>query len=269
MNLEKITPHIGARIAGVDLAQLTKDDREWLREMLEEHLVLFFTGQQLQPEQYLAFGEVIGDLEVTPLLPSLGGAMEAVHIVENDQNYAKGEFADMWHTDVPFRERPPYATILRPEYLPTLGGDTLWSSMYAAYEGMADSLRRFVDELEVVQSVMFKGVLREHVHPAVRVNPRTGRRGLYINTRFSKRVVGLSELESNDVIRMFSSVATLPDYQLRHRWTPDIVAMWDNGFTQHYAVADYREPRRMQRMTVVGEPVIGVAEWERTSRVAA
>ncbi|QKR98386.1 taurine dioxygenase [Sphingomonas sp. CL5.1] len=258
MQVERITPHIGARISGRNLAEVTPADREELRALLEEHLVLFFTGQSLTAQQFLAFGEAIGELEITPLIPSLGGDLAPIHVLEASPKYGKGEFADMWHTDVPFRERPPYATILRPEYLPSLGGDTLWASMYAAYEGLSDSLRRFADGLEVLQSVTTAAGTLEHVHPAVRVNPRTGRRGLYINSLFSKRIIGMSKLESDDVIRLFSTSATMPDYQVRHRWSPDVVAMWDNNFTQHYAVVDYREPRRMQRMTVVGEPVLGI-----------
>lgn len=259
MKIERLTPHLGARIGEVDLAMLGAADADWLRETLDEHLVLFFTGQDLTAEDYLGFGRLVGDLEVTPLLPSLGGDLDAIHIVENAGVHGKGAFADMWHTDVPFRERPPYATILRPEYLPSLGGDTIWASMVAAYEGMADSLRRFADSLEVEQCVTVDGKTHSFIHPAVRVNERTGRQALYINTRFSKRIVGLSELESVDVIRLFTGVAELPDYQVRHRWTPDVVAIWDNGFTQHYAVADYSEPRRMQRMTVKGDPVVGMA----------
>lgn len=261
MQIERITPHIGARISGLDLAGLTIADRERMRTMLEEYQVLFFAGQAMTPAQYLGFGRVIGELEVTPLIPSLGGELEAIHVLESSPSYGKGEFADTWHTDVPFQPCPPYATILRPEILPPLGGDTLWASMYAAYEGMADSLRRFADSLEVLQSVTYKGTVREHVQPAVRVNPRTGRRALYINARFSKRIMGLSEQESAEVIRLFCGIATLPDYQLRHRWTPDVVAMWDNGFTQHYATVDYTAPRKMQRMTVMGGEVLGVADW--------
>lgn len=261
MEIDQITPHIGARISGLDLATLTIADRDEMRALLERHQVLFFQGQALTPAQYLGFGQVMGDLEVTPLIPSLGGDLTAIHVLESSPNYGKGEFADVWHTDVPFQPCPPYATILRPEILPPLGGDTLWASMYAAYEGMADSLRRFADSLEVLQSVTYQGKTREHVQPAVRVHPRSGRRALYINARFSKRIMGLSEQESADVIRLFCGIATLPDYQLRHRWTSDVVAMWDNGFTQHYATVDYSAPRRMQRMTVTGGPVLGVTDW--------
>lgn len=116
---------------------------------------------------------------------------------------------------------------------------------------------KFADTLEVLQSVSYQGRTREHVQPAVRVHPRSRRRALCINARFSRRIIGLSEQESADVIRLFCSVATLPDYQIRHCWTPDVAAMWDNGFTRHYATVDYSAPARMQRMTMTGGPVLG------------
>jgi taurine dioxygenase len=267
MEVRRLTPHIGARVRGIDLATATPADRPMLRGLLEEHLVLFFEGQAFDLHAYKRFGEAVGDLEVTPLLPGLGDDLAEVHIVEAPPGRTRG-YADAWHTDVPFRELPPYATILRPEYLPSLGGDTLWASMYAAYEGLSDSLRRLADELDVVQGVSAPAGTFEHVHPAVRVHPVTGRRGLNINSVFSKRIVGASRVESAELIRMFVALATLPDYQLRFAWSPDIVAVWDNRFTQHYASADYDEPRRMQRMTVVGEAVLGPRS-ARTATAAA
>jgi taurine dioxygenase len=253
MKVERLTAHLGARVSGIDLTKLDDDRRPEIRALLEEHLVLFFVDQSLDPQRFKRFGEIVGSLEVTPLLPNLGGDLEAVHIVEAPPGVTRGAFADAWHTDVPFRERPPYATILRPEYLPSLGGDTIWASMYAAYEMMSEPLRRLADSLEVVQAAS----TLEFTHPAVRVNPVTGRRGLYINSVFSKKIVGVSTAESKKLIDMFCVLATPPDVQVRYRWTPDTVAMWDNRFTQHYATADYDEPRRMQRLTVIGDRVLG------------
>jgi alpha-ketoglutarate-dependent taurine dioxygenase len=121
---------------------------------------------------------------------------------------------------------------------------------------MSPPLQRLADELQVE-------VVREtatFVHPVVRVHPRSGRRGLNVNSLFSRRILGVSSTESAKLIDMFRTLAVPPDAQVRYRWTMDTVAMWDNGFTQHYAVADYDEPRRMQRLTVLGEPVLGVRD---------
>jgi taurine dioxygenase len=129
--------------------------------------------------------------------------------------------------------------------------------MYAAYEMMSPPLQRLADELEVE-------VARENaafVHPVVRVHPRTGRKALNVNSLFSRRIVGVSSIESAKLIDMFRNLAIIPDVQVRYRWTLDTVAMWDNGFTQHYAVADYDEPRRMQRLSLAGGPVLSIADY--------
>jgi len=269
VQIERLTPHIGARVSGIDLSALGPDSRAEIRALLEEHLVLFFVGQSFDAASFKRFGEVVGELEVTPLLANLGGDLKAVHIVEVPPGVVRGAYADAWHTDVPFRERPPYATILRPEHLPDLGGDTLWASMYAAYEMMSEPLRRLADGLEVVQAVSNSRGTFEYTHPVVRVNPATGRRGLYVNSIFSRSIVGVSKVESAKLIDIFCTLATLPDVQVRYRWTPDTVAMWDNRFTQHYAASDYDQPRRMQRLTVVGDPVVGLGRAKDIAAAAA
>jgi len=262
MKVERLTPHIGARVSGLNLADVRISDRDDLRALLEEHLVLFFIGQSLDLDQFQNFGEVIGDLEVTPVVPGLRGANDPVHAIEAPSGTRRGGFTDRWHSDIPYRECPPYATILMPEYLPPLGGDTCWASMYAAYEMLSGPLQRLADELYVVQYVISDRYNGEYTHPLVRVNPKTGQRGLFINSVFSREFAGVSIEESEQLKDMFFTLSTLPDLQVRYRWTPDTVAIWDNRFCVHYACKDYGEPRRLLRLTVEGEPVIGLKPFD-------
>jgi taurine dioxygenase len=257
MRVEALTPHIGARVSGIDLATLDPRDRDGLRELLEKHLVLFFVGQSLDLPAYKRFGEVVGELEETPAVAKLD-IDKLVDIIESPKGQPRGEFTDQWHTDVYLSGQPPYASILRPEYLPAVGGDTLWANLYAAYEMMAEPLKRLADVLEVT---VVRGAA-EFIHPVVRVNPRTGRRALNVNSLFSRRIIGVSATESDHLIEMFRTLAVRPEVQIRYRWTLDTVTMWDNGFTQHYAIADYDQPRRMQRLTVRGEPVLSIKDYE-------
>jgi taurine dioxygenase len=261
MRLERLTPHLGARVTGVDLAGVGRGAREELRALLETHLVLFFADQSLDPPAFRRLGEAMGELEVTPLLPSLGGDLAELHYVEAARDQPRGTFADRWHTDVPFRERPPYGAILKPEVLPSIGGDTIWASMYAAYEALPDSLRRLADELQAVHTSPNPNAPEWCVHPVVRVNPATGRRGLYVSRMYATRIVGLTDAESRQLLELFFNHAAAPDFQVRWRWSPDIVAMWDNRFTQHYAVADYAERRRMLRLTLNGDRPIGIQDY--------
>jgi taurine dioxygenase len=254
MKIERLSPHIGARVSGLDLRDLQLSDRGMVRDLLEEHLVLFFVGQNIDDREFDKYGRVVGEVESLGMLENLGGDLAAVHIVEAKPGMIRGRFTDAWHSDACYLEEPPYATTIKPVYLPALGGDTLWASMYAAYELLSEPLRQMANELQVVQA----GGAFESVHPVVRVNPRTGRRGLYVNSIFSKQILGMSALESTKLIDMFCALATVPDVQVRYRWTPDTVCIWDNRFTQHYAVADYSAPRRMHRLNVKGEKVLGV-----------
>jgi taurine dioxygenase len=256
MKVERLSPHIGARVSGLDLRELQLSDRQMIRDLLEDHLVLFFTGQNLSDAEFNAYGRVVGDVESLTMLETLGGDLAAVHIVEAKPGMGRGRFTDAWHSDACYLPEPPYATTIKPVYLPDLGGDTLWASMYAAYELLAEPLRRMADELQVVQGALDY----QSVHPVVRVNPRTGRRGLYVNSVFSKQILDVSALESAKLIDMFCALATVPDVQVRYRWTPDTVCIWDNRFTQHYAVADYSDPRRMHRLNVKGEKVLGIRD---------
>lgn len=256
MKVERLTPHIGARVSGLDLRELQLSDRQMVRDLLEDHLVLFFVGQNLSDREFNAYGRVVGDTESLSMLESLGDDLADVHIVEAKPGMGRGRFTDAWHSDACYMEQPPYATTIKPAYLPAIGGDTLWASMYAAYDLLSDPLRRMADELQVVHGALEY----QSVHPVVRVNPRTGRRGLYVNSVFSKQILDVSALESAKLIDMFCALATVPDVQVRYRWTPDTICIWDNRFTQHYAVADYSDPRRMHRLNIKGEKVVGARE---------
>ncbi|MDG2005142.1 MAG: TauD/TfdA family dioxygenase [Novosphingobium sp.] len=265
MKLERINPNIGARISGADVTQFTPDNREELLGLLDEHLVLFFTGQNVTPRQLLAFGRAVGEVqppdEAAPYTPHLGGDLEQVQTIDVTGT-ARGTYADIYHSDVSFFECPTYAALLHPDVLPDIGGDTIWASMYAAYETLDAPVRAMIEDMRAIHQVAMPGNFMEHSHPLVRVNPRTGRRALYLNRLFTKRIEGLAPVESQNLLEMLFTHCTLPEFQTRFTWSPDIVVVWDNRFTLHYAVRDYTAPRRMFRTSTCGERPIGPSEYE-------
>ena len=265
MKLERLNPHLGAGITGADLTQFTLADRDELQAMLDEHLVLFFVGQRLEPQQLLSFAEAFGEIqppeEAAPHTPTLPGNLNRLHYVEVTGTQ-RGTYSDIWHSDVSCFEKPTYGAILAPETLPAIGGDTLWASMYAAYEALAPSLQALLEDKRAIHQAASSFMFVEASHPIVRVNPRTGRRGLYVNRLFTKRIEGLPPIESASLLDMLTAHCALPDFQVRYSWTPDTVVLWDNRFTLHYAVRDYSEPRRMIRTSTVGERPIGPGEYE-------
>jgi taurine dioxygenase len=263
MMVEEITPRIGAIVTGLDVRSLAKSDREHMRELLERHLVLVFPDQKINLGDLENFGEVMGEIEVSPTLKKMDGEWEVIQMLEASGDTARGRFADHWHSDMPYVECPSYATIIWPEILPRLGGDTLWSNMYAAYEALPDAIRRLVDDLEGVNIRAAPGQsVYEAIHPIVRVNPVDGRCGLYVTSMFTKRIVGLSDGEGQKLLDLLFTHLSSPDFQMRLRWKSQYLVIWDNRFTQHYAVNDYNERRLMLRMTLSGDRPLGPTQFD-------
>lgn len=258
MQIERLNPHLGARVTGIDLARITASDAAELLSLVEEHLVVFFAGQHLEPIEFLRFGDLLGEVEdpevSAPYQPTLEGDVARVSYLEVDERVPRGTYSDQWHSDGSYYERPSHAALLQPAILPSLGGDTLWASTYAA---LSDSLRRSLGDLRALHSAGTQG---ECVHPVVRVDPATGRRGLFVNRLFVKQIVGLDDTESRNLLELLFSHLASPEFQIRFRWTPDIVAVWDNRFAQHFAVRDYKERRRMHRIALAGERPLGPAD---------
>jgi taurine dioxygenase len=264
------TPTIGAEIEGVDLAaDLDGDTVAWLRQALLDHLVLFFRDQALTPDSHLRLARAFGDIE----LPAFRTAdMERPEILVLATDAPKGQGTDRWHADATQREAPPMGSILRAVQLPESGGDTCFASMYAAYESLSAPMQAFVDGLTAVHTdamiarwtaeragvtVDREAGAAESVHPIVRVHPETGRKLLNVNGNWTSRITELSEAESRMLLDVLFAAVRSPDIQCRFRWTPNAVAFWDNRAVQHYAVADYSQPRVMQRITIAGDRPVG------------
>jgi taurine dioxygenase len=181
---------------------------------------------------------------------------------------------DNWHTDVTFSPTPPLAGILAAKQLPTVGGDTLWSSNLAAYEGLSEPMKRFLEGLTAEHSVVksfpagrwgtdpaFKERYDRAVaknppvtHPVIRTHPVSGRKALFVNEGFTTRIHELGSRESDALLAFLFAHSARLEFLLRWHWQVDDIAFWDNRITQHYAVADYLPQRRiMHRATVVGD----------------
>lgn len=165
-------------------------------------------------------------------------------------------------------------SLLRCVQLPSVGGDTCWANTYLAYETLSPSLQRLCDELTAVHDItmsMKKAIAKGHPfdlaeiqarwppieRPVVRVHAETGRKALFVNRSSTTRLVGLSDRENEALLPFLIDHIRSPEYQCRLRWRPGTLAFWDNRPTQHYAVADYTERRRMHRVTINAFPEHG------------
>ena len=269
IDIKPVNPCIGAYVQGVDLRKpLAPVDRDAIEAALLRHGVLFFRNQDVTPEEHLAFARQFGKLDVPPLRPKYGTNPEMIVL---DQVAPKGEGADEWHSDNTFSAEPPLGSILRAVMLPSQGGDTCFANMHAAYDALAAPLRRLIDELEAVHDItkpMRKAIAAGHsaeslaeiqakwppvVHPVARTHPVTGRKALYVNGNSTTHIVGVSERESEAILRLLIDHVRDPVFQCRFQWDLNSIAFWDNRSVQHYAVPDYTERRIMNRVTLVGD----------------
>ncbi|SDF32642.1 taurine dioxygenase [Lentzea fradiae] len=249
LDVRPLTGALGAEIRGVTLAEVDDALFEQIHQLLLEHLVLFFRDAAgLSPADHKAFGSRFGPLEVHRLLPKLPEHDEIV-VLDSDQ----GAKADVWHTDVTYAQSPPIASILQIVTSPEVGGDTMWSNQYLAYEALSEPIRELVDGLTAVHVLEFGDFRSEAEHPVVRVHPETGRRSLYVNRMFTKRIPQLASEESAALLGHLFNVSESPQRVCRFRWNEGAVAVWDNRATQHYAVNDYTARRVGYRVTVLGD----------------
>jgi alpha-ketoglutarate-dependent taurine dioxygenase len=261
-----LTPTLGAEILDIDLEHLDQAGFELIRDALTEHLVVFFRDQDISIEAHKALGARFGTLDVHPNDPGLEGHPE-VMVIHADAN-SKRVAGEMWHSDVSCASEPPMGSILRMRVVPPSGGDTLFASMYAAWDALSGRMKAFLEGLTAVHDggPYYRDVntilgrddggktYPRSEHPVVRTHPVSGRKCLFVNSMFTTRILGLPKSESDAVLAFLFDHVKTPAFQCRFHWQPHSIAFWDNRCTQHYAVWDYfPQTRSGYRVTVRGE----------------
>ena len=267
LHFEPLTRVVGSQVMGVRLSDALSDTTvAALRSQLLSRGVLFFRGQHLTPAQQVAFARRLGTLtRAHPLVGGLDVAHPEVLLLDSAA-YPLGvgskrdgtSYNNKWHTDVTFASRPPLGSLLCAQQVPAAGGDTLWCSLTDAYATLSPPLRAALDGLNAWHTAAGAfpagrgGELPPVLHPVVRVHEETGARGLFVNPVFTESIEGLSEVESEALLRLCHSHATQPERVVRWRWEAGDAVLWDNRSTMHYASADYAERRIMHRVTIEG-----------------
>lgn len=266
IRLDKLTPIIGAEISGVNLAEpIPNHQMEEIHRALAENLVIFFRDQDLTPEQHLNFGRNFGKLHLHPAAPHAPGHPDLM-IIKADKNSTRAN-GEGWHSDVSCDQEPPMGSILYIKQTPPHGGDTLFASMYAAYEALSDRLKAYLEGMTALHDgedayrgtyanlgVTDKPEYPRAEHPVIRTHPVTGRKALFVNRGFTKRILGIPRDESAAILSYLCSLAEDPLFQCRFRWQPNSVAFWDNRCVQHRAMWDYWPHTRAGfRVTVAGD----------------
>jgi taurine dioxygenase len=258
LEVTRLTGALGAEIRGIDLEQAGPAEADAIRSLLMEHQVLFFPDQHLTPDTHIAFGRLFGTLEAHP---NLALDAERPEFFELRAKGGKGAIADEWHSDLSCQAQPSVMAILHMVECPAHGGDTMWANMYKAYEELSPPMREFCEGL----SALHDAHPHDHseqmaIHPVVRVHPVTGRKSLFVNEHFTRRIVELSHEESDALLRFLTRWAVNPRFTVRYHWTRGTIAMWDNRCTQHCVLNDFEGDRVIQRVTVMGDEPRPAAE---------
>jgi len=275
VKIEKLTTHIGAELAGVNLAEAATNDDLFgaIQQALLDHKVLFLRDQDLGKADHVAFASRFGELENHPVVGSDPDHPGLVCIYK-DLNSPPDHFENAWHCDATWRDKPPMGAVLHCLECPPVGGDTIWANMVRAYEDLPDDIQERIAGLYARHSIEASfGARKRHElkaqypdaeHPVVRTHPETGERVLFVNsfaTHFTNfhtsRNVRFGQDYAPGAANLLSSLiarANIPEYQVRWRWTPGSIAIWDNRSTQHYAVMDYWPAiRKMERAGISGD----------------
>jgi len=271
MKVRRIAGALGAEIEGIDLAvALSEQECAPLRRAWLEHLVLFFRGQPLTREQYMGFARRIGQPVEYPFVKGVSGYPQIIEVKKLE--HERVNFGGIWHTDTAYLAQPPMASMLLAREVPPCGGDTLFASMYLAYDALSEGMKALLAPLRSVNSSAKADVSRtredrlkdegssdaakEYVaeHPVVRTHPETGRKALYVNRGHTVRFAGMTQEESAPLLDFLFEHQVRPEFTCRFSWTVGALALWDNRCTQHNPINDYHGYRRvMERITLAGD----------------
>ncbi|KAL0083598.1 hypothetical protein J3Q64DRAFT_1814677 [Phycomyces blakesleeanus] len=254
-----LTPHIGTEIEGLQLSQLNDTQKDDLALLVAERGVVFFRDQDIDVYQGIEFGKHFGPLHIHNTFGHPENLPE-IHIVYFDTSSKKyladyiRNASDGWHSDVTYEDQPAGLTLLKIDTLPSVGGDTMWSSGYAAYDRLSPALQKLLEGLEAVhtgQSQINQALAQKHTvrrnhvvatHPIIRTHPVTGWKALFVQPGFVSHIVGLSKRESDTILKLlYEHISGGHDFQVRFKWTENSVAVWDNRVTNHCAIFDYLE----------------------------
>ncbi len=256
----RLSGSLGAEVRGVPLGEIGPAEAKAIDTLLMQHLVLFFPGQHPTVAEHVAFGRHFGKLEGHPNLRNpFSDHPELFELAAT-----RGGIADEWHSDLTFQEQPSIMAILHMVKCPEVGGDTLWSNMYKAYDELSAPLQELCEGLTALHDALPHGKPESMtVHPVVRVHPVTRRKSLFVNEHFTRRIVELSHQESETLLGHLTRWVTNSRFTVRYRWGPGTVAMWDNRCTQHFVLNDFKGERIIQRVTVMGDKPMGPSpRWE-------
>ena len=252
MNIKLLSGALGAEIEGVELKNTSKKNFNTINNLLLEHKVIFFRNQNISPGEQLALASHFGPIEQHAYVKGLDKYPEIVRIIKKPNE--KNQWGENWHSDVSYNVKPTKAVILKSIKIPPVGGDTMFANMELAWETLSDSIKEKIKNKKAIHSSLggkffldnYKAMKSNgnydeysNEHPIVRTHPETGKKILFVNWTYTKKIIGIDKKESDEILNEIYKHQARLDLTCRFQWTENTVAIWDNRNVQHYAIADF------------------------------
>jgi taurine dioxygenase len=274
IQVRRLSAGLGAEVSGVDLSKPVDDAtfRE-IEQAWRDHLLLLFRGQPLTHEQHIAFSVRFGPLDDHAAIPKFRDPQyhHILPVTNQEIGGRKQPVGRQWHSDLSTTLRPARGSLLRSEVIPPVGGDTMFTNMYLAYDTLSDKMKEIVEPLEAIHDMTvarhsrgrdpadLAEVRRRNppvAHPMVRVHPETGKKALYVSEMTTTGIIGMTDEEADSLLGFLYRHCVQPEFTYRHKWQVHDLLAWDNRCTMHLALSDYdiEIPRKLYRTTLLGEP---------------
>ncbi len=252
MEINLLSGALGAEIKGISLKDTSKENWEKINSLMLEHKVVFFRDQDISSDEQMELAKHFGPLEKHVYVKARKNYPEILRIIKAPDE--KHQWGEGWHTDVSYNPKPTKVIILRSHKIPPVGGDTMFSNMELAYETLDNEIKNKIKGKKAVHSslgaaaftenykeMQGNGNLEEYsnIHPIVRVHPETGNKILFVNSMYTKKILDLSERESNEILKKIFEHQERLDFTCRIRWTENAVAIWDNRSLLHQGLSDF------------------------------
>lgn len=272
--VDYITPGCGVIVRGVDVTNFSENDVSAVQNLLSCYGAVFLEDQDISTDQQQHFAAQFGSLSKEPFVAGMPEAPYITRLRKEADEQAPNTFGGVWHTDLPFLEKPPAYTMLYGVDLPTTGGDTLFSNTRLAYENLSEKMKVVLDGLDGVSTStsyrsnrssahfakmehMEMNLLSDHdeaphfIHPLVAEHPISGSKSIYLCPSSTKRIDGMSKSEADPLLSFLSGYITDPFFSCRYRWKKGTVAIWDNRVVIHRALSDFLGARREMHRSIV------------------
>ena len=272
MDIKLLSGALGAEISGINLKDSSLENWNIINNLLLEHKALFFRNQDISSEEQINLAKRFGPLESHIYVKGRDKYPEILRIIKEPNE--KRQWGETWHTDVSYNPKPTKVIILRSRKIPPVGGDTMFSNMEIAYETLNEEIKKKIEGKKAIHSSLGaaafvdkytemegNGNLDEYSneHPMVRIHPETKKKILYVNSMYTKKIIGMDKKESDEILKNIFEHQERLDFTCRFKWTENAVAIWDNRSTQHQGLTDFfpgrglGHERVMDRIAIEGD----------------